>query len=102
MYNYQFYGTKNVYASQLQTETPYYQPVPNALTPYTANHTLNDPTFDCDGVSGSCDVSWGLRVISSSNILIYGANHYSFFTNYAQSEYPPPNLPSPYLDSLHV
>lgn len=85
MYNYQFYGTKNVYASQLQTETPYYQPVPNALTPYTANHTLNDPTFDCAGVSGSCDVSWGLRVISSSNILIYGANHYSFFTNYAQT-----------------
>ncbi|KUI53426.1 Glucan 1,3-beta-glucosidase [Cytospora mali] len=85
LYNYQFYNTKNLYASQLQTETPYYQPTPNSLTPFTANTTLNDPTFDCSGVSGNCDVSWGLRIIESSNVFIYGANHYSFFVSYEQN-----------------
>lgn len=85
LYNYQFYNTKNVYAAQLQTETPYYQPSPNSLEPFAINGTLNDPTFNCTGVSGNCDVSWGLRIISSSNVLIYGANHYSFFDDYEQS-----------------
>ena len=85
LYHYQFADTKNIFASQLQTETPYYQPLPNALEPFTANSTLQDPTFACDGVSGNCDEAWGLRILGSSDIFIYGANHYSWFNNYEQS-----------------
>ncbi|PSS03376.1 exo-beta-1,3-glucanase-like protein [Coniella lustricola] len=84
LYQYQFADTTNIFASQLQTETPYFQPLPNALVPFTANATLQDPTFDCDGVSGNCDEAWGLRILSSSDIFIYGANHYSWFNNYEQ------------------
>lgn len=84
LYQYQFADTTNIFASQLQTETPYYQPLPTALVPFTANATLQDPTFDCDGVTGNCDEAWGLRILSSSDIFVYGANHYSWFNNYEQ------------------
>jgi len=33
-------------------------------------------------VSGNCPAAWGLRVLNSNNILIYGAGLYSFFSNY--------------------
>lgn len=95
LYNYQFANTKNIYASQLQTETPYFQPSPNSLVPFTANSSLNDPTFDCTGVSGNCDVSWGLRILTSTNVLIYGSNHYSFFDDYTQSMWLPLPLTLP-------
>ncbi|TPX18892.1 uncharacterized protein E0L32_011444 [Thyridium curvatum] len=85
LYQYQFSGTKNIFASQLQTETPYYQPSPLATTPFPVNSALNDPDFSasCAGVSGTCAMAWGLRIINSQNILAYGAGHYSFFNNYS-------------------
>ena len=83
LYNYQLANAKNVYMAIIQTETPYYQSNPNALSPFTPNSAYNDPTFsDCSG--GSCDKSWGLRVVSSSAVLVYGAGLYSFFDNYSQ------------------
>lgn len=85
LYQYQIAGTTNIFASQLQTETPYFQPLPNALEPFTAVTSLQDPLFSCNGVSGNCEEAWGLRIIDSSNILIYGSNHYSWFDNYSQS-----------------
>lgn len=93
LYNYQLSNTKNVYASQLQTETPYFQPHPNSLSPFAPNSALGDPTFDCTGVSGNCAMSWGLRIVGSSDVFLYGANHYSFFNDYSTSEF----LPSPFL-----
>ncbi|CAN8097707.1 unnamed protein product [Discula destructiva] len=84
LYQYQLADTVNVFASQLQTETPYFQPLPNALVPFTANTALQDPTFACTGVSGNCEEAWGLRVLGSSDVFIYGANHYSWFNNYVQ------------------
>jgi len=30
-------------------------------------------------------MAWGLRVLNSENILVYGAGHYSFFSNYDTS-----------------
>lgn len=89
LYNYQLSGTTNVYASQLQTETPYFQPHPNSLSPFAPNSALGDPTFDCTGVSGNCAMSWGLRVVGSSNVFLYGANHYSFFNDYSTSKSAP-------------
>lgn len=97
LYNYQLSGAKNVYASQLQTETPYFQPHPNALSPFPPVSALNDPTFDCTGVSGNCAMSWGLRVVGSSDVFLYGANHYSFFNDYSTCEF---YLPCPFLFGL--
>lgn len=91
LYNYQLSGTTNVYASQLQTETPYFQPHPNSLSPFAPNSALGDPTFACTGVSGNCAMAWGLRVVGSSSVFLYGANHYSFFNDYSTSE----SLPLP-------
>ena len=70
-----------------QFSSRYYQPNPSAPTPFTVVSSLNDPDFasSCSGQSGNCANAWGLRVISSSNVLIYGAGLYSFFDNYSTS-----------------
>ncbi|KAJ9151295.1 Glucan 1,3-beta-glucosidase [Pleurostoma richardsiae] len=84
LYQYTLTGTTNIFASQLQTETPYYQPNPNALSPFTPNTANSDPDFStCTDVSGNCAMAWGLRILDSSAIFIYGAGHYSFFDNYS-------------------
>jgi glucan 1,3-beta-glucosidase len=102
LYQYQFANTQNIYAGFVQTETPYYQPNPSAPTPFSIESSLNDPPFttSCSGQSGNCNAyyplltqqaahiflganAWGLRILSSSNILIYGAGLYSFFDNYS-------------------
>ncbi|KAL2065578.1 hypothetical protein VTL71DRAFT_3248 [Oculimacula yallundae] len=84
LYQYQFANTTNIYAGQIQTETAYWQPVPKAgvATPVVAG--WNDPDFSasCSGVAGNCASGWGLRVLSSQNVLLYGAGLYSFFSNY--------------------
>lgn len=87
LYQYQFANTKDVYAGQIQTETAYWQPNPGAgvVTPIVAG--WNDPDFanSCLGFNGTyapCAVGWGLRVVNSQDILIYGAGLYSFFNNY--------------------
>ncbi len=67
----------------IQTETPYYQPIPDALhSPYPANSTLNDPTFSTCTSSGNCD-AWSLRILNSQNVFVYGAGLYSFFNDYS-------------------
>lgn len=85
LYNYQFNSVQNVVASEFQSETPYFQPTPNAATPFTVISDLQDPDFSssCSGVAGNCPSAWGLRIIDSSDILIYGAGHYSFFSSYS-------------------
>ncbi|KAK8037907.1 glucan 1-3-beta-glucosidase [Apiospora phragmitis] len=85
LYNYQLANTKDLFASELQTETPYFQPTPNALVPFKPNASLNDPDFasSCAGVGGNCAASWGLRVLDSTDVSIYGAGHYSFFSSYS-------------------
>jgi len=85
LYQYQFANTHNIFAGQIQTETAYYQPNPGATTPFSPNTTLNDPDFttSCAGVSGNCADGWGLRVINSDGIRVYGAGLYSFFDNYS-------------------
>ncbi|KAL7928405.1 glycoside hydrolase family 55 protein [Trichoderma chlorosporum] len=83
LYQYQFANTQNIYAGVIQTETPYYQPNPDAPAPFTVNTALNDPDFatSCAGQSGRCADAWGLRIVSSKNIEIYAAGLYSFFIN---------------------
>ena len=85
LYQYQLVNTQNIYMGFIQTETPYYQPNPSAPIPFVLNTALSDPNFDisCAGQSGNCRSAWGLRVLGSSNILVYGAGLYSFFDNYS-------------------
>ncbi|KAK3987098.1 pectate lyase superfamily protein-domain-containing protein [Cladorrhinum sp. PSN332] len=76
-YEYQFWNSKNIFAGQIQTETAYYQPNPDARFPQVYQERWHDPSFN-RGESG-----WGLRVVDSKSIAIYGAGLYSFFDNYS-------------------
>lgn len=89
LYQYQLHGTQNVWLGHMQTETPYYQPNPPAPYPFnTRDDTLNDPDFasDCavpdQEITAPCEMAWALRIIDSSNVLVYGPGLYSFFNNY--------------------
>jgi glucan 1,3-beta-glucosidase len=84
LYNYQFSNAKNIWGGLLQTETPYYQANPNALSPFTPNRSFDDPNFSgC--TTDACRKAWGLRIVNSENVLLYGAGFYSFFDNYSQN-----------------
>jgi glucan 1,3-beta-glucosidase len=95
LYQYQFANTKNIFAGQIQTETPYFQPNPDATAPFQPLERWNDPDFhkSCEGVAGNCADAWGLRIVDSQDILIYGGGLYSFFENYSTSKSP---LPLPF------
>ncbi|OJD12350.1 hypothetical protein AJ78_07043 [Emergomyces pasteurianus Ep9510] len=86
-YQYNFYGARNVFASMIQTETPYYQPTPMPPTPFEAAVGVfgGDPDYqNCRYGLPGCDASWALRIIESSEIYIAGAGLYSWFTTYSQ------------------
>ncbi|KAK0185857.1 exo-beta-1,3-glucanase [Armillaria mellea] len=80
LYQYNLVNARDHYMGLIQTETPYYQPVPPAPGPFGIHDGYNDPPFDSDTIS-----AWALRVQSSHNIFIFGAGLYSFFNNYSQS-----------------
>lgn len=75
-YEYQISQTRDIYAGQIQTETAYYQPNPGANIPFIANATYHDPVFTAQ------DSGWGLRILNSTDVSVYGAGLYSFFSNY--------------------
>ncbi|OKL58255.1 Glucan 1,3-beta-glucosidase [Talaromyces atroroseus] len=84
LYQYEFSGATNVLAGYIQTETPYYQPSPDATSgPYAYNATWNDPDYSTC-LSGNCD-ALGLYVTGGDSIYIYGAGLYSFFNDYSTS-----------------
>jgi hypothetical protein len=87
MYQYQLYGAQTLYMSMIQTETPYMQPNPQAPAPFTPSNIFpDDPDFgDCAGDINTCAEAWGLRVVSSSDIVIGGAGLYSWFNDYTQA-----------------
>ncbi|KAJ3508027.1 hypothetical protein NLJ89_g5977 [Agrocybe chaxingu] len=74
LYQYNLVNAKNHYLALIQTESPYFQPVPAPPTPFIPSFAFHDPTFP-DGL----DSSWALLVTRSSNILVFGAGLYSFF-----------------------
>ncbi|KAI0082779.1 exo-beta-1,3-glucanase [Panus rudis PR-1116 ss-1] len=79
LYQYSLVNAKNHYMGLIQTETPYYQPVPAAPAPFAINSAFHDPSM-----SGQTS-AWALSVTNSQNILIFGAGLYSFFQNYQQT-----------------
>ncbi|KAL9116255.1 MAG: hypothetical protein Q9227_000626 [Pyrenula ochraceoflavens] len=85
LYNYQLDGAQDNYIALAQTETFYGQSNPDALGGgFTPNAQFNDPDF-ADCTTESCKKTWGLRVVDSSDILMFGGGLYSFFDNYKQS-----------------
>lgn len=80
-YQYQFRGAKNVFMGLAQTETAYYQSKPDALHgAFPVNTHWKDPDFsNCDPGDSACVKGWGLRIIDSTDILVYGGGFYSFF-----------------------
>ncbi|KDQ16283.1 glycoside hydrolase family 55 protein [Botryobasidium botryosum FD-172 SS1] len=79
VYQYNIVNSKNVYAGLIQTETPYYQPSPAPSAFFPVNPTYNDPNY----ASGKSSLA--LIVQKSSNVFVYGAGLYSFFSNYGQA-----------------
>jgi hypothetical protein len=78
LYQYNLVNAANHYLGLIQTETPYYQPVPVPPAPFTVSTAFADPAT-WTGISAA----WALRVTTSTNIIVFGAGHYSFFQNYA-------------------
>lgn len=78
MSQYHMQGAKDIWLGAIQTETPYYQPNPAAITPFKKN----DKYFDAD--MSQQKSAWAMRIIDSSSIWNYGAGTYSFFDNYSQ------------------
>ncbi|KAL2759071.1 glycoside hydrolase family 55 protein [Sodiomyces alcalophilus JCM 7366] len=86
LYQYQISGASNIVMGMIQTESPYYQPVPNAPQPFRTGLFPNDPTFrECSSDDARCYSSWALRVIDSSAVYILGAGLYSWFFDYNQA-----------------
>ncbi|KAI0024622.1 putative Exo-beta-1,3-glucanae [Xylariomycetidae sp. FL0641] len=77
LYEYQLVGTRDVVMGQIQTETAYYQPNPGADIPFPPVASLHDPELGADGFG------WGMRIVGSEDILVYGAGLYSFFNDYS-------------------
>ncbi|KAF2263780.1 exo-beta 1,3 glucanase-like protein [Lojkania enalia] len=82
LYQYQFANAIDVFAGYIQTETPYWQPQPDAKAQhYPTSAALNDPDYTSFCPDGICD-ALGLRILNSQGVCIYAAGLYSFFINY--------------------
>ncbi|CAK7233654.1 hypothetical protein SCUCBS95973_008667 [Sporothrix curviconia] len=77
LYNFQFAGALTIFASQLQSETPYFMPNPPATLPFPAVSAVSDPVFSSNttytspttGATMPAAVSWGFRAVNSSDSL---------------------------------
>ncbi|KAJ3493593.1 hypothetical protein NLG97_g4634 [Lecanicillium saksenae] len=88
LYQYQIYNASNIFLGMIQTESPYYQMAPPAPEPFVelSNQFPADPKWDyCEASSKNCAFSWGVRILNSANIYIYGAGLYSWFNQYDQA-----------------
>ncbi|KAK7049313.1 hypothetical protein VNI00_005914 [Paramarasmius palmivorus] len=90
LYQYQLVNARNHYMGLIQTETPYYQPNPAPPAPFVVNSNYNDPTSFGGG-------AWAVRIVTSTDIIIFGAGLYSFFQNYGQACLPSRNCQSQIL-----
>ncbi|KAL8933128.1 MAG: hypothetical protein Q9216_006515, partial [Gyalolechia sp. 2 TL-2023] len=82
LYQYQLSNTRSIFLGHMSSETAYYQPSPSAPIPFTPNSQLNDPpACSTRNETGQC-FGWGLRILDSQDIGIYGAGLYSFFNSY--------------------
>ncbi len=86
LYQYTLSAAQNLFVGLMQTESPYFQPLPVAPAPFAAGIFPGDPTFkDCSAGSLTCAMSWALQILDSSSIYIYSAGFYSWFSKYSQA-----------------
>ncbi|THV06881.1 exo-beta-1,3-glucanase [Dendrothele bispora CBS 962.96] len=78
LYQYQLVNAANHWMGLIQTETPYYQPIPPAPLPFSLNNDFKDPLFLDAGRA------WGVRIAKSNDIIVFGAGLYSFFLSDSQ------------------
>ncbi|KAJ4001473.1 exo-beta-1,3-glucanase [Lentinula boryana] len=78
LYQLQLDNAQNHYLGLFQTEIPYYQPNPQSPSPFTSSTTYNDPTTFDSGFA------WAVNVVSSTDIIFFGAGLYSFYDDYTQ------------------
>ena len=84
LYNYQIANAQDIWMGCIQTETAYMQSNPNALDGgFTPNPAYSDPDF-ATCTTETCKKTWGLRILDSSDVYVYGGGLYSFFDNYKQ------------------
>lgn len=83
LYQYQLANTPAVFMGQIQLETAYYPLNPDASFPFAPSAELLDPQFSssCNNGTGQCS-GWGLRILNSQDIAVYGVGLYSFFRKY--------------------
>ncbi|KAM5534110.1 hypothetical protein V8D89_012291 [Ganoderma adspersum] len=67
LYQYNLVGAKGHYLGLIQTETPYYQPVPALPHPFTPSHRFHDPAH----LQGQTS-AWAVNIEQSHDILIFG------------------------------
>jgi hypothetical protein len=83
LYQYNIVNSKNVVMGMIQTKTPYYQSTPPAPKPFSSVANFHDPDYShCAASSITCPMAWGLRIVESSDIFVYGAGLYSFYISY--------------------
>lgn len=86
-YQYLLHGAKNVFMGMIQTESPYFFPNPISPGPFTDAVGLfpGDPDFkECPASNPFCSTAWGLMVIGSTDVHIFGAGLYNWFQAYTQ------------------
>ncbi|KAJ5553987.1 hypothetical protein N7513_003946 [Penicillium frequentans] len=84
-YQYELYKAKDIVLGMVQTESPYYQPVPSAPEPFNPGIFPGDPDFkNCTAASTTCAFAWGVRILDSSSVYLLGAGLYSWFSDYSQ------------------
>ncbi|KAI3194501.1 CAZyme family GH55 [Penicillium roqueforti] len=84
-YQYELYQAENIVMGMIQTESPYFQPLPAAPLPFTPGLFPGDPDFtNCTSSSKTCGFSWSMRILDSSTVYLLGAGFYSWFSDYSQ------------------
>ena len=84
-YQYNFHNASNIFATMIQSESPYYQPTPPPHAPFTSavGKFPGDPDYTCapgdDNEFNGCDGSWGVIMRGCEDILIASAGLYSWF-----------------------
>ncbi|KAK6335750.1 hypothetical protein TWF730_003128 [Orbilia blumenaviensis] len=89
LYQYQFHNARNIWMGMIQTESPYYQGIPAAPTPFEdslGKFPMDPPFNQCNGAGDwyTCGFSWAVRILGSTNVYVYGAGLYSWFQQYSQ------------------
>lgn len=87
-YQYNFHKTENIFASIIQTESPYYQPKSSPPVPFdhAVGKLAGDAEHSCkagDEFSGR-DESWAVIMRECANIFAAGAVLYPLFSTYSQ------------------